>query len=370
MSTESNSPLPSTAWWRRSKTKRLRSLTAEELNALKLRHKTSQIWSARAQMVIAAISVIAVLVAIWVAKQGQETVNHNSQTALRQSEDSQLSTAISALGSSDTAERIAGLLLLTHNISSRFELSAESGEPPADLYDDYTTALQILSGYLRSHGEAFLTSTSTSPVAEQFRLGYGTPPSTALGIVPIDLNYAADQVRSLLSLEGEVSALNIAQPAIDLSNDELYGQYWPRVNFGWVSAFMPGIDLRGANLMSSQWNKSSDLSGAYLQCADLAHANFQGANLTHADLRGANVRGADFRGAHIKAAQLAQIYGTAKWPDWLHHITALPVRRWNQPACLRNGQLWDNPPASTPTSLPSPRPSSPATPKPSASRGR
>ncbi len=50
-----------------------------------------------AQIIGALISALALLIAIWVATQGQMTVNHNSQNTLRQSEDSQLSTAITAL---------------------------------------------------------------------------------------------------------------------------------------------------------------------------------------------------------------------------------------------------------------------------------
>jgi hypothetical protein len=367
MSIDNNSPQPSTPWWKPSKMERMRNLSPHEL---KLKQKRSQIWSARAQVVITMISVIAVVVAIWVAKQGQDTINRNSQTALRQSQDSQQSTAITALGSTDTAERIAGLLLLTQNVSGRFKLAAETGEPPADLHYDYTTVLQILSGYIRSHAEVFLTSTSTGPVAQQFGLGHGTPPASTLGVIPIDINYAADQLLPLLGLKGEVVALNDGQPAIDLSNDELYRQYWRGANFGWIDAYMPGIDLRGAELASSQWSQDSHLSGAYLQCADLEGADFRGADLSHADLRGANVQGADFRGAHIGRAQLTQLYGSARWPSWRHGIIALPVKKWNKEACLRNSQFWDYQSTSSSTSLPSPRPSSSATPKPSASKGK
>ena len=365
MSTGGNSPQPSTARAaRRFEMKRLRNLSE-----LELKNKRSQIWSQRAQVVVAAISMVAVLIAIWVAWQGQETVNHNSQTALRQSEDSQLSTAITSLGSGDTAERIAGLLLLTHNVSGRFKLSTEADEPPTDVYSDYATALQILSGYLRSHGEAFLASTSTGPMAQRFGLGYGILPPRTLGILPIDLSYAADQLRPLLNLETEVAALNTGKPAMDLSHDELYRQFWPDVNFGWIRAYMPYVNLRGAILTSSQWNRYPYLSGAYLQCADLEGANFGGANLTHADLRGANVQGANFRDAHIRKAQLAQIYGTAKWPSWRHAAAALPAKSWNQAACLRNSRFWDDPPTSVSAPLPSPRTSSSVTPKPSANKG-
>jgi hypothetical protein len=276
-------------------------------------------------------------VAIWVALQGQSTVHNNSQSTLRQSQDAQLSTAITALGSGDTAERIAGLLLLRRNTVSRLTLVAETGEPPSAVYGDYTTALQVLSGYLRSHGD-------TISGFVEFGRGYGTP--NAPGILPIDLNYAADQVKLLVNSqsEKEVGALNTGQrPAIDLSYDELFRQSWSGVNFAWLTAYMPGIDLRGADLAFSKWGKDSDLSGSYLQCADLRHADFQGADLTGADLRGANVEGADFVGAHIRGAHITSVYGTAKWPRWFHHITVLPGKGWNPDTCVQDKEFWDTP---------------------------
>ena len=314
------------------------------------KYERSQIWSGRAQMLAAMVSVIAVCIAIVVARQGQETVNNNSQTALRQAEDNQLSTAITALGSSDVAERTAGVLLLTQNVSSRFKLTAETGETSTSVYSNYVTALEIFSGYIRGHGEDFLSGTSAGPMAQQFGPGHGTPPVTTLGDIPIDINYAADQLINLMQLKGDVVALKSGQPSIDLSNDELYQQYWEGINFTWIIAFMPGIDLRGADLRSSQWGNTSDLQGAYLQCADLEGEDFRGTDLSRADLRGANVQGADFRGAKMTETQITQLYGSAKWPRGLHGITALPVQGWNQAACLQNSQFWDYPQTVTPVS--------------------
>lgn len=114
-------------------------------------------WADRAQIIVAAATVVALFVTIVVACQGQVTVDHNSQVTLRQSEDAQLSTAITAIGTNDVTEQIAGLLLLSRNTKSRFTLMSQSGEPAADVYGDYTTALQILSGYLSSYGESYLT---------------------------------------------------------------------------------------------------------------------------------------------------------------------------------------------------------------------
>ena len=296
----------------------------------------SQILNARAQIALAAATVAAVVVAAFVAVQGQETVNHNSQSTLLESEDSQLSTAITAIGSDNVTERIAGLLLLTQNASSRFTLIAKTGETPAAVYGDYTTVLQMLGGYLSSQGEAYLTNLSTHQQVAPFRRGHGEPPVPG---VPLDIQDAADQLAILLKpgMERDIAKLNLGwRPAIDLSYDELVGQYWYSVNFSWITAYMPGIDLRGANLESSRWSESSDLNASYLQCADLRDADFRGAYLNHAYLNGANVQGADFRGAHIEGVSHIQLYGVAKWSQQPPGITTHPVKEWNPDSCLKN----------------------------------
>lgn len=338
-------------------------------DVLKEQRIRSQIRAAKAQVTVAAVSVIAVCVAIWVAAQGQLTVIRNNEAALRQSEEAELSTAITALGSSEPAERIAGLLLLGRNTSDRFALSAKTDEAPANVFGDYTTALQILSGYLSSSGNSFLADASTGQVTARFARGYGKPPPPGM---PLDITYAADQVRYLMEMRSEVAGLEAGQPAIDLSNDELFGQPWHGINFGWVTAYMPGIDLRGADLSSSQWSKNSDLARSYLQCADLQGAVFRGVNLNYADLRGANVQGADFRGAHFKGAKITDLYGIARWPRRLQGTTTLPVAKWNRAACLRYGRLWDNrsASASAPAPVRSAQVGSPPTPGPSPSKGK
>jgi Pentapeptide repeats (8 copies) len=326
------------------------------------RRRRSKLWATWAQVVATPIAAVAVLIAVWVAWQGQTAINRNSQSALRQSEDSQLSVAITALGSRDTAQRIAGLLLLEHNTYARLELTAQTGESPAEVYEDYVTALQILSGYLRSHSDAI---TSQRP---HFSRGYGT--LSAPGIIPLDVAYAADEVRFLVDQQTEagVQALHVPeQPAIDLSYDELYGIIWSDIHFGWVSVYMPGTDLRGGNLSFSQWHTGSDLSHDYLQCANLHKADFRGVNLSGADLRGADVRGADFRGANLQGAKLTQVYGTATWPRSVH-VTSLPVSKWKPHVCLGKSAFWDPQPPPAPT--PHPTSSSSPSPRPSAGKGK
>lgn len=336
---------------------------------LEIRYKRSQIRAARAQVGATLIALAAAVAAILVAWQGQETINHNSLTELQQSEESQLSSAITALGSDATAERVAGLMLLTRNTSARFALQPETHDPPADMFGDYTTALQVLSGYLSSHGEAFLQEASGGQATQPFGRGYGLPSSPG---VPIDIIYAANQVKILVNkqMERAVIALGMRdRPAIDLGHDDLIGQSWKGINFGWLWAFMPRIDLRGADLDGSRWSNRSTLSDAYLQCSDLQGADFRGADLKGADLRGADVSGANFRGAKIAGAKLAQIFGKAKWPGWLH-ITTLSARRRNPAKCLKDKNLWDNQPNSIGNPAPTPSSTLKPTPTPRPSAGQ
>jgi pentapeptide repeat protein len=322
-------------------------------------------WADRAQLIVAVATVAAVFVTIVVACQGQQAVNHNSQVTMRQSLDTQLSTAITAIGSSDTAEEIAGLLLLTQNTQSRFSLMNQTGEPSADVFSDYTTALQILSGYLSSRGEQYLTG-YTDQATAPFGRGYGMPASPG---IPLDIFYAADQVNVLFGsgMQKTVTSLGLGeQPRIDLSNDELQGQPWTGINFGWIQGYLFGIDLRGAYLERSHWSASSDLSHAYLQCADLQGADFAGANLSYADLAGADIQGANFRGANLEGATLRPVYGAATWSQPPAGLSVHSVSRWDQAACLQSHQYWRNAPA--PGAGPSPGPTASASPKPSVTQ--
>ena len=73
------------------------------LQTLKKLRPTSKLVS---KIIIRALALGVAIVAAW---QGQVTISHSTQSILRQSEDTQLSTAIIALGDSESAQRIAGL---------------------------------------------------------------------------------------------------------------------------------------------------------------------------------------------------------------------------------------------------------------------
>jgi hypothetical protein len=295
----------------------------------------SLVRAARAQVVGTFIAAVAVIVAIYVASQGQQALRDNAL----QTQNGQLATALTALGSGDVTLQTTGLLLLGENTFDSVVYQYETGEAPDDVVNNFINVLQTLSIYLRSH--------STGRTTSSFGPGYGIPLHNSSDVT---VTYAADQIALLLGPpveQGIIVTLNGRTPTIDLAGDELSGQEWAGVNFSWVLAYLAGIDLRGADMYGSQWSMKDDLAHSYLQCANLEGADFQGADLAYADLRGADVQGADFRGANLEGARLTQLYGTANWSAGQHHATALAVSNWSQAACLQNSKLWDNQPSSS-----------------------
>jgi hypothetical protein len=298
-----------------------------------------QLWGTWAQVAGTAIAALAFIVAIWTAYQGQQAIRSSAQTAERQSEDSQLSAGVTAIESGTAQGATLGTMLLAENAVDRITHQPQTGESGPEVYNDYNTALQFVATYLAGNRESSIGCPEPSASSGCHGIGYGVP------VPDIDSIDAADQLQALLStnVEDQLTALHPGKPSgLDLSGDELATQPWPSVNFGWIPATLTGTDLRAADLAHSTWSGTSDLAHAYLQCADLQDANFQGATLTDADLRGADVQGANFRGAHLIGAQLTPVYGVATWPQSEPRVTALPVKAWNQTACLANQAFWDN----------------------------
>jgi hypothetical protein len=306
------------------------------------------------QVFLSFVSIVTVTVAVIAAYEGVQALRITSDNNAVQANENQLSTAVSALGSSDAAERVAGLELLRRNASEQVlqPLGISTGKEEA--YDAYGTALVVLANYIHGYSQKSIAAPKN---AGKFGFGYGTP---AGGTYPLDVEYAANEISRLLALHHAVKALGIGHvPSLDLSHDELFGLYWPGVDFSWLSGkFFTGIDLREADLAKSKWIRAS-LTYAYLQCANLKGANFRGADLRGADLRGANVQGANFKGTHLTGKQKADLYGTAKGLP-----PGLPSRSWNGGgACVK--QFTDNAPGpgSSPSpSTASPSPSPPVTP--------
>lgn len=272
--------------------------------------------------------------AAFAAYQAGAAVRAAEKGTEQQSADNQLSTAISAIGGGTAAERVAGMTLLDLNVRSRIS-SATSALDRQKAFGEYVTAIDVLANYIRSASPPAANATVAASAPTKFGLGYGYPLGGQGS--PFDVVYAADELRDLLGLKDQVMALQIGRSVgIDLSRDELFGLSWAGVRFDWLDAYMPKIDLRGANLADSSF-AGSDLAGAFLQCANLSGADLSGADLSYADLRGANVAGASFRNANLTHARLTGVFGTAKGLS-----PGLSETTWNsdpQP-CENNAQYW------------------------------
>ena len=184
---------------------------------------------------------------------------------------------------------MAGLTLLRRNLES--QVNAAKTDPAArqGAYSTYVTSLQVIHVYLRS---------TTNP---------GRNP-------PIAAIYAADELRAILNLGPEIKTLAGGPvPSIDLSLVGLSGLSWTDVRFSSLtSAFMPRIDLRGADLAGSRWGHAT-LTHAYLQCANLRNADLRQADLTGADLRGADLENAKLPpSAKLKYVKTAGAVGGVK----------------------------------------------------------
>jgi hypothetical protein len=111
-------------------------------------------------LIQAVASLGTVIVAAVVAFQGQQAYTSATHVSLQQAQDNQLSTALTSLGSSDVAERIAGLVLLEQNAEDRVAPDSIAVFGRQSAYNHYTDVLAILSGYIRTHGSDILTPVS------------------------------------------------------------------------------------------------------------------------------------------------------------------------------------------------------------------
>jgi Pentapeptide repeats (8 copies) len=276
--------------------------------------------TARAQVNLTKITLLATLVAIFTAaftsvfsvnqsnfsvKESRNSLNVAEQGIERQAGESRLTTAVMAIGGQTPAERVAGVELLWRYVDEQLTAAlgtrVNSGDRE-DAHGLYLSAVIILSDFI--------------PRTQ--------PGANAPCALPrqLDVQYAADELQNLLNLKARFMMLQAGgkPPAVDLSYAELCDQYWSNINFeGLSGANFPGIDLRGSNLQGSRWGDAY-LGGAQLQCADLRHADLSHATLTGADLRGANVADASLP-VTLRASQRA--------------VTVSVLNgNWNQQLCL------------------------------------
>jgi hypothetical protein len=219
--------------------------------------------------------------------------------------------------------------------------AADTPQDRRHAYGMYTASLDVLENYLSAGGDGG-------------GLGYGVPD------VSPDSVYAANELRSLMYLRDEVTALGVEGslerpgPAVDLSHVQLYGKSWRAIDVSWLAAqVFVGIDLRGANLTESVWG-TSNLTDAYLQCANLVNADFRGADLTRADLRGTDLSGADLTGATLDGIRLDGATWSHETRGLEAFVQTLDGPRADGTECLDHQAYWNMPEdaAATPSTAP------------------
>jgi hypothetical protein len=248
------------------------------------------------QVVIALTAIVVAAAGAFAAYEAHSAVGVAKQAfqeQVQQDVESQLATAVAALGGTTEGVRVAGVTLLERSVAEQLAV-ATNRKSRQDAHSLYINAVTVLSTYLRS--------------GAPFAPGAPCPDATS------DVTYAADQLKNLLDMQPQVTGLKAGTVAVDLSGTELCNQYWSGIRFDWLAAaYLWKIDLRGANLQNSQWG-TAFLVDAHLQCADLSGANLSHANLSGADLRGANLVGAKLPNTLQPAQRVGAItVATARW---------------------------------------------------------
>ena len=265
---------------------------------------------------IGALTLIAALLtaiaAVLAAKAATEAVSTAQDAVLRASREQRLSSGIESMGGDTSAQRIAGIGLLTRSVANemrRVEGTKESADDEdwerdrREVNASYIATMNALENYIGSWRGPAGDAGAVAPPS-----GRETPTSNQIVgyVVPKDVIYAANEVRALTGEDVEKSAESLdLTPSIDLSAAPLSGLPLTGLDVSWLGTFYaPGIDLRQASLANTTWGKAAKLMGGHLQCARLTDADLSGANLQDADLRGADLTGADLEDTIVTGAKL------------------------------------------------------------------
>jgi hypothetical protein len=244
------------------------------------------------------VALASTIVALYAAHESASAANSAAQNSAQQTDEGQLTSAISSFDEGNSSTRAIRLALAAQDMQQILSLPPSAEQGQRDALGDYSTLLEALSIYLRSHGPKSTRA---------FGIGYGIPPAAAIDTTAAlnDFSGLADERQSIQSLNRDYV------PTLDLSGDQLSGKDLSGWNLSWLTSTFAGVDLRGAILVGSNFARA-DLLEAHLQCADLQGADFRNANLVDADLRGAIVQGADFRGAILNGVRIKGLDGNAK----------------------------------------------------------
>lgn len=228
----------------------------------------------------------------------------------QQAYEDRLATAIDATGGDDPSQKLAGFALLSRQAEELLAAAsaAELTQPSEDLEAELEMA--------QLRDTAFSVYVATVDIFENyFKTVRPERTATSCDLPPggrSEAQYVVNYFRKLMDagrrqaavLQSPSSDGRTRSPGVDLANVYLGGAVMPGIDFSWLNAYMPRVDLRGAVLSSSRWG-GLGLSGARFQCADLSKAVF-----VDTDLRDANLTDARFTGACATP-------GT-RWPPRFH----------------------------------------------------
>ncbi|HUJ82451.1 MAG TPA: pentapeptide repeat-containing protein [Candidatus Acidoferrales bacterium] len=256
------------------------------------------------QVIALLFAAVATAAAAFAALQAGNAVRASENIASQQALENRLAMAITSIGQRSPADQVAGLTLLRRNVESRINQAMQDPNERTDAYETYATSLGLFDVYFRTTIR-------------------GDEPSIAA-------IYAADELQETLNMASRLKAIDDGKPLyIDLSKVTLPGVNWTSVRFdSLTAAWMPGIDLKGADLANSHWGHAT-MTGANLQCADL-----EGADLRLASLSGADLHGADLRGAQLPPLAMRQNMITAGAVGPVQGLTIVdPGSSYNPNSC-------------------------------------
>ncbi len=265
---------------------------------------------------IGALTLVAALLtaiaAVLAAKAATEAVSTAQDAVLRASREQRLSSGIESMGGDTSAQRIAGIGLLTRSVANemrRVEGTKESADDEdwerdrREVNASYIATMNALENYIGSwRGPAGDAGAVAPPPVGSHRRptrSWGTSSRRTSSTPPT-------RSASLTGEDVEKSAESLdLTPSIDLSAAPLSGLPLTGLDVSWLGTFYaPDIDLRQASLANTTWGKAAKLMGGHLQCARLNDADLSGANLQDADLRGADLTGADLEDTIVTGAKL------------------------------------------------------------------
>jgi hypothetical protein len=132
-----------------------------QLKKQEIRHVRHSILIGAITAIATATAAVASAVAVVFAGKG---VNVAQVAIASQAKEARFSTAVQALGGHEPTERVAGAIMLRHNVQDRLD-SAQNAQDQFDAFNLYVTTTTILETYLKTPVEPPSSATPAGPPA-------------------------------------------------------------------------------------------------------------------------------------------------------------------------------------------------------------